>query len=112
MNKLILTTMLVGTFAFTACQAKTSETSTDAPVGVKVEKMSSDTMAEPKVTTYTKAQYMEACEVAMTTAQCECYVDFYKSIGLKVTELGDAKKVQEAVIKMDPSKAADMAKCM
>jgi len=63
------------------------------------------------VTGFTKEQYMTACQQAMTEAQCECYIDFYKTIGLDVTELGDSAKVQAAVAK-NADKAAEMAKCM
>lgn len=82
-----------------------TETVTIAPADTAV----ADTTEN--VTGFTKAQYMTACQQAMTETQCECYVDFYKSIGLKVTDLGDSAKVTAAVTK-NADKAAEMAKCM
>jgi hypothetical protein len=61
---------------------------------------------------YTKADFMKACEVNLTSAQCDCYVDFYASIGLDVKDLGDQEKVTQAVQGLKPDEAMKMAKCV
>lgn len=68
--------------------------------------------AGENVTGFTKAEYMKACQQAMTETQCNCFVDFYDSIGLKVTELGDSAKIQAKMASLSPEKAAEAAKCM
>lgn len=61
---------------------------------------------------YTKADFMEACKAGMTETQCNCYVDFYGSIGLEVTDLGDQAKVQAAVTSLKPEQTMKMMECM
>lgn len=61
---------------------------------------------------YSKADFMKACETSMTTVQCDCYVDFYKSIGLEVKDLGDQAKVASAMQSLKPKDAMKVAKCV
>ena len=61
---------------------------------------------------YSKADFMKACETGMTAAQCDCFVDFYKSIGLEVSDLGDQAKVTAAVTGLKPEETMKMAQCM
>ena len=108
-NLMLMTALAVGTLAMTGCKAKTADTDSATTETTKaVEKAAKTT----KVTGYSKADFMKSCEISMTKAQCGCFVDFYKSIGLKVTELGDQAKVQAAVTKMKPEQAMEMQKCM
>lgn len=113
MNKLLLATALAaGLLAMTGCKAKTADTDTakvEQAVTTKVVEKAADA---PKVTGYSKADFMKSCELSMTEAQCGCFVDFYKSIGLEIKELGDQAKVQAAVTNMKPEKAMEMSKCM
>lgn len=112
MKKLMLiTAMSVSLLAIGGCKGKKAET----PVTTEkaVERVVESTQVTPDVVKgYTKADYMKACQQAMTETQCECYVDFYKSLGVEVTDLGDAAKVQAAVTNMKPEKAMEMQKCM
>ena len=111
-NFMLMTALAVGTLAMTGCKAKTADTDTATVETTVTTKAAEKAVDTPKVTGYSKADFMKSCELSMTDAQCGCFVDFYKSIGLKVTELGDQAKVQAAVKKMKPEQAMEMSKCM
>lgn len=111
-NLMLITALAVGTLAMTGCKAKTADTDTATTEKTVTTKAVEKAAKTAKVTGYSKADFMKSCEVSMTEAQCGCFVDFYKSIGLKVTELGDQAKVQAAVTKMKPEQAMEMQKCM
>jgi len=48
----------------------------------------------------------------MTETQCNCFVDFYQGIGLKVTQLGDSAAVQAAMKDLTPAQMTEMSTCM
>lgn len=109
---MLITALAVVTLAMTGCKAKTADSDTAAVETTETTKAVEKAAKTAKVTGYSKADFMKACEISMTEAQCGCFVDFYKSIGLEVTELGDQAKIQAAVTKMKPEQAMEMQKCM
>lgn len=111
-NLLLMTALAVGTLAMTGCKANSGDTDTAKVEKTVTTKAAERTADAPKVTAYSKKDFMKACEMSMTEAQCGCFVDFYKSIGLEVTELGDQAKIQAAVTNMKPEQAMEMQKCM
>lgn len=93
-----------------ACGAKDDVSAAAGTAKAKVE--STAAAGKKAVAGYSKADFMKACETSMTAAQCNCYVDFYKSIGLKVKDLGDQEKVTAAMTSLKPADAMKAAKCM
>ncbi|MGB0908100.1 MAG: hypothetical protein ACPGVT_11450 [Maricaulaceae bacterium] len=105
MKKLILLTVMgVSAFSLAACGGEDKgDAKVDAPAKVEASVVGDS---------YTKADYMQACKTAMTETQCECYVDFYASIGLDITELGDTDKVTAAVTNLKPEQTMKMMECV
>lgn len=112
------TTLLVAgamIVSLAACGGKSDAEKAVSKAEAKVETTMKKADAKAKemgTVKYSKADFMKACEMGMTEAQCNCYVDFYASIGLKVEDLGDQAKVTKAVTGLKPEQAMEMAKCM
>ena len=112
MNKLFkITAVSLAVIALAACGGgdKSGDDTSGGESGKTTVETSGATSSSGK---YSKADFMKACTTSMTETQCNCYVDFYKSIGLKVTELGDAEKVQSAMKGLKPEQAMAVAKCV
>ena len=111
MNKILMIAVTgLTVISLAACGAKDD---IGAAAGSSKAKAKSTAAAGKKVVAgYSKADFMQACETSMTAAQCSCYVDFYKSIGIKVTDLGDQEKITAAMTSLKPEDAMKAAKCM
>lgn len=111
MKKIItLAAMGLAVISLAACGGKDDAgAKTDKSKG-KIEA----TVSGNKSTTkgYSKADFMKACEVSLTAAQCGCYVDFYKSIGISVSDLGNQEKITAAMTGLKPEQAMKVAKCV
>ncbi len=75
-------------------------------------KAAAETSSASSTSGYSKADFMKACTTSMTETQCNCYVDFYQSIGLDISDLGDSDKVQAAMKDLKPKQAMKVAKCV
>ena len=75
-------------------------------------KAAAETSSASSNSGYSKADFMKACTTSMTETQCDCYVDFYQSIGLNISDLGDSDKVQAAMKNLKPKQAMKVAKCV
>jgi|GEM_PF-2473509 len=106
-KKLILTALGASILLLAGCKAK-PDAGTPASDSVTV----TTDVSGGDASGFTKAQYMDACQKSMTETQCNCFVDFYQGIGLKVTQLGDSAVVQAAMKNLTPAQMTEMSTCM
>ena len=108
MNKFLkITAVSLAVIALSACGGGDKDGGESGKASTKAPAATSSSAGK-----YSKADFMKACTTSMTEAQCNCYVDFYKSIGLQVTDLGDSDKVQAAMKGLKPEQAMKVAKCV